>query len=426
MLRNVAAQSHAICVSSRVRNATVTTLSTGALSAARALVSFLTVSMLLKYLGRESYGLAVTITGMASWLSLTQGGIGQTVKNEIIRQPAAAPALFSRAFATLLGIVVAAGTALTVAAYWLPWNAILNDPGFRNLPLIIASLWIVLLTALFSLVRAAYSAFQAEYKLTPALLAGLLLSFGLCVLGIHRGWSITLLISASLLANLIGLAAGLALMPRLLNLRFSKPQGLFRGGLWFFIIEACTILIFQADIFLVNLLLGQTQAAVFALHAQLFAIVQTALNLLVSPYWAAFGEAWHSGDRTWLITSVRRLALATAALSTAGVLLLLAIGRPLMTRWSHGQIEWNPALAALIGLNVILQGVTGVFATALGALGVARDPARIIIFQAILNIGVCIWLIRRFGIIGVAAGSVATYALTSGIWLPLKFKQVTA
>ena len=91
MLRIVAAQSHAICVSSRVRNASVTTLSTGALSAARALVSFLTVSMLLKYLGSESYGLAVTITGMASWLCLTQGGIGQTVKNEIIRQPAAAP-----------------------------------------------------------------------------------------------------------------------------------------------------------------------------------------------------------------------------------------------------------------------------------------------------------------------------------------------
>jgi O-antigen/teichoic acid export membrane protein len=417
---------HNVCVSPRVRRASLTTLSNGGLSIARAVVSFFTVSMLVQYLGRDSYGLSVTITGMAAWLSVAQGGIGQSVKNEMIRQPDSAGSLFAGAFASLLGIVSVVGLFLTGAARFLPWKQILNAPDFHQPNLILFSLWIVLFTALLSLVRATYAAFQSEFKLAPAMLAGLLLSFLFVLAGIRGGYSLAVVVSASLLPNLIGLAVGLLLMPRVLGIRLSFPRKLYRAGLWFFIIEACTILIFQADVFLVNLFLGQAKATVFALHFQLFFYLQTAVTLVVSPYWAAFGDAWKSNERAWLKSSVLRLALAIALLSATGVVLLLAIGRPLMNLWSHGQVEWNPALALAIGANVIIQAVTGVYATALGSLGIARDPARVVILQAVLNIGVCIWLIRRFGLLGGAIGSLATYALTSGLYLPYKVRQAIA
>jgi O-antigen/teichoic acid export membrane protein len=421
-VRNIGLRRHEFCVSDRFRRASITTLSNGALSCLRAIVSFVTVSLLVGYLGRESYGLCATITGMASWLSVTQGGVGQSLKNDMIREPESAGAVFSDAFAYLAGIVLTAGILFTTAAWFLPWKAILNAPAFSQIPLIVASLWIALLTALFGLVRATFAAFQTEFKLAPALVAGVAISFGLVVTGIHRGWSTAAVVSASLAGNVLGLAFGLFAMP----VRLSWPTGLYRAGLWFFVIEACTILIFEADIFLVNLMLGAGTAAVFALHAQLFVYVQTGIALVVSPYWAAFGEAWHSGDKEWLKAGVRRLTAATALLSVAGVGLVLMAGRPLMSRWSHGQVEWNPALALLIGMNVAIQGVTSVYATALGAMGIARSPARVIVFQAALNIAVCVWAIRRFGVTGVAAGSLITYAATSGLYLPWKVKQVTA
>jgi O-antigen/teichoic acid export membrane protein len=205
-----------------------------------------------------------------------------------------------------------------------------------------------------------------------------------------------------------------------------RPERFYSAGFWFFLIEACTILIFQADVFLVNLLLGQSKATIFALHFQLFLYVQTAVALIVSPYWAAFGEAWHADDRRWVKIGVRRLTLATGLISACALISLLIVGRPLMAWWSHGQIEWNPLLAVLIGVNTIIQNVTGVYATALGAFGIAREPARVIVVQALLNIGLCLWLIRRYGIIGGAVGSLATYALASGCYLPWKFRQVIA
>jgi len=359
---------------------------------------------------------------MASWLAIAQGGIGQSLRNDIIRKPESAGALLSGAFAFLLIIVLTAGGLLTATVRFLPWKMLLNDPAFHQLPLIVVSLWIVLLTALFSLVRAVYSALQCEFKLVPAMLGGVLISFGLVVFGIHRGWSTTAVISASLIANLAGLTLGLFRIP----VKLTWPDRLYRAGLWFFVIEACTVLIFEADIFLVNLLLGPSQAAVFALHAQLFVYVQAGIALLVSPYWAAFGDAWNAGESRWLSTGVSRLVTATAILSCAGAGVLFAVGGPLMNRWSHGQVEWNPFLGFLIGINVVIQGVTGVYATVLGALGIARDPARIVVLQALLNIGVCIWSIRRFGVIGAALGSLVTYTLTSGLYLPFKVRQVTA
>jgi O-antigen/teichoic acid export membrane protein len=312
---------------------------------------------------------------------------------------------------------------LTSVAWILPWGSILNHRGFDQIPLVVVSIWITLFTALFSLVRVVYSAYQVEFKLAPAMLAGLLISFGLAVAGIHRGWPVTVVITASLTSNLLGLAFGLFLLPVGFSRNKRWPKRLYREGLWFFVIEICTVLIFGADIFLVNLLAGSGQAAVFALHAQLFLYIQTGISLLVAPYWASFGEAWQGGDRDWLRTSVRRLVAATAVLSCIGVFLLMMFGRTLMGRWSHGQIAWNPLLALLIGANVVIQGVGGVYATTLGAAGIAREPARVVVFQAVMNAGVCIWAIRRFGVTGAATGSLVTYVLTSGLYLPWKVRQ---
>lgn len=413
-----------VTASSRARKAGLTTLANAGVSAARALASFLTVGLLIRYLGRESYGLAATVTGMAAWLAVAQSGIGQSLKNEIIRRPESAGASFADAFSTLAGIAIVTGLVLTAAVPWLPWKAILNDPDFNQTRLIVFSLWIVLGTAALSLVRAAYGARQAEFRLAPALLLGVLASLGLVLAGVSRGWGMAAVVSAALAANSIGLGVGLCLMPRQVGIRLAWPRRLYRAGLWFFVIEVCTILIFEADLFLVNLFLGQAQAALFSLHLQLFVYVETGIALLVSPWWAAFGDASQAGERAWLRSRIGRLAAATALLGGCGLALAMAAGRPLMKLWSHGAVEWNPWLALLMGASVVVQGVAAVYATALGSLGIAREPARIVIAQAILNVCVCVWLIRRFGVIGGAAGSLGTYALTSGIYLPWKVGRV--
>ncbi len=412
-----------LALSARTQQAGLTTLANAGVSVARALVSFLSVGMLVRYLGRESYGLAATVTGMAGWLAVAQGGIGQSMKNDLIRRPDEARETFADAFGTLAALALGIGFVFSAAVPWLPWERILNAPGFDQQALIVASVWIVLGTAVLSLVRAAYGARQQEFRLAPALLAGVLASFAGVVTGVDFGWSATLVVSASVAASGIGLAAGLVQMPRHLGIRLALPGRLYRAGLWFFVIEACTILIFEADLFLVNLLRGQAEAAAYSLHLQLFLYVETGIGLVVAPWWAAFGDAWASGDHVWLRAGIDRLASATALLGGCGVGLLMAVGKPLMNLWSHGNVEWNPLLALLMGASVVVQGVTGVYATALGALGIARDPARIVIAQAILNVCVCIWAIRRFGVTGAALGSLATYTLTSGIYLPWKLRR---
>ena len=426
-----------------MRRASLTTLLNGSLSAARALASFFTVSLLICYLGKETYGLCLTITGIAYWLSATQGGLGQSLKNEMIRLRAAgqekdelASILFSSAF-LLLGVgALAVALILTVAVHYLPWAAILNYPAFDRNPawlhLIIASTWIVLLTLPLSLVRATYSAFQLEYRLAPWLLAGLLTTFAFIIFGTSHGLGLVKVVAASLAANLIGLAAGLGSMAKTLGVRPAwrrvNPRllrNLAGAGVWFFAIEICSVVIFQADVFLVNLLRGQAQTTTFALHGQLFVYVQTAVTLLVSPYWPAFGEAWQNREHDWLHRSVHRLALVTAGISVGGVSVLLTAGSTLMNRWSHGQVQWNPLLAGLIGINMVVQAVTGVYSTALGSAGIVREQAIVVGVQALFNAVACYFLIGRYGVTGGAFASMATFALTSALYLPWKFTRVS-
>jgi O-antigen/teichoic acid export membrane protein len=419
---------------SRVRRASLTTVANVSLAGARFVVSLATVSMLIRYLGSTSYGLCITITAMAGWLSVTQGGIGQSFRNEVIRLRAIGmedqvAGLFSSAFLFLLGTMLVVGALLTAIAYRIPWNAVLNYPALDHDPrffhLLLASLWIVLLTVPFGLVRAAYSAFQMEFKLAAPLLAGILISFAGFVTGIHRDWGLVGVISVSLAGTPIGLALGIILMPGLRSsVDFRSFRILLGPGIWFLIVEIAAIFIFQADIFLVNLILGPARAAAYALHLQLFLYVQSAAMLLISPYWPAFGEAWHNGEGEWLRARVRGLTRGTAILSCGLVAALLVAGPSLMQRWSHGEVVWNPLLAALMGANMLIQTVTGVSATALGALGIVRNPALFLVFQAGLNVSVCFWLIGRFGVIGGACGSLVAYAITSGWYVPWRLRMV--
>lgn len=423
----------------RVQCASLTTLANISLAGARFVISFLTISILIRYLGRTSWGLCVTITTMAGWLSVTQAGLGQSFRNEAIRLRAAGSedrvaALYSSSFAFLLGTVLAAGALLTAIVHLIPWSIVLDYPAFdhdpRFLHLILASLWIILLTVPFSLARAAYSAFQTEFKLAAPLLAGLLISFAVVVTGIHRDWGLVPVVSASLAATPLGLALGMACMPALLPTRFSWRSidlnilRVLRGpSAWFLIVEVAAIFIFQADIFLVNLILGPSRAATYALHLQLFFYLQSAAMLIASPYWPAFGEAWRCEEREWFRAGVRRLTRTTAILSACIAAVLLLAGPTLMNAWSRGQVVWNPLLAALMAVNVLMQAVTGVSATALGSLGIVRDPALLIVFQAVLNVSACFWLIHRFGVIGGACGSLVAYAITSGWYIPWRLRR---
>jgi O-antigen/teichoic acid export membrane protein len=111
-------------------------------------------------------------------------------------------------------------------------------------------------------------------------------------------------------------------------------------------------------------------------------------------------------------------------LSLCGVGLLLSIGRPLMQLLTQGRVAWDPVLAVVIGARVVVQGVTGVYATSLGALGVAREPFPVVLLQAVLNVGACFWMVRRLGAVGGALASLVTFSLTSALYLPWKTKAV--
>jgi O-antigen/teichoic acid export membrane protein len=425
----------------RVRRASLTSLLNALLAAVRFAVSMMTVSLLIRYLGRTAYGLCITITAMAGWLSVTQAGVGQSFRNEVIRLRAVRSAdqvslLFSSAFAFLLAIATGAGAMITASVRFIPWGAVLNYPDFgrdpRYFSLILASLWIVLLSVPLSIVRGVYSAFQQEFRLAGPLLAGLVTSFSLVLVGIHRDCGLVAVVSASLAATPVGLAFGMAFMPKLISFGFSanaldlRCLRALRGSTgWFLLIEIAAIFIFQADIFLVNLILGPARAAAYGLHFQLFFYVQSGAFLFISPYWPVLGEAWRLGEDEWFRTGVRRLTRTSALIAGCGAAALLIAGPLLMPKWSRGQVAWNLPLAVVMSANVLLQAVTGVSATALGSLGVARNPALIVIFQALLNVSACCWLTHMFGAIGCACGSLIAYAVTSGWYVPWHLRRIT-
>lgn len=425
-------------MSQRVRRASLTSLVNAVLAVARLGISAIYVSLLIEYLGPDEYGVAVTVTSIAMWLSIAQMGIGQSLKNTLIRlnvdevNKKHADVLFITTFVVLFALSITMCIICATAAQFVPWSALLNYHGPHGAAeleqLAVTSISVVIMTVPFTAVKSAYAAHQVEYRLSLFLLGGVLIALVGLVLAIKMHASMAIVATMPLIGNILGPILSLWGLGRFVSLKITretfKPRvmkPLLKCSAGFLGIELSGILIYQSQPLFITSLLGPAAAATYLLHNQLVLYCQAAIGLLTMPYWQAFGDAWHREERAWLLRAVSRLA-TTAGIGSALIFTLLLIFGPfLILKWSHGLVVWSIPLALVLCLIGTIQNVIAVYSIALSAMDQVRQSFTIAFVQAVVTVMLILILIRRADIFGVGLAVLIGLASTVGWYLPRTF-----
>jgi len=397
-------------------------------------ISVISIPLTVGYLGGERYGLWIAISTLLAWLGLADLGLGNGLTNALSEAYASgrrdlARSYVTTAFFSLMAVMLLLGIAVTVAWPWLDWAAIFNvhSPAAKAEigPAVAVSIALTLLSFPFSLVTTKIYLAHQEGTLANAWgIAANVASLLAILLVTHtQGGLVLLVIAFSGSQVFVGLASTLWLMlfhkpwlmPGIRALSAHATRKLANVGVMFFVVQIAGLLIFQTDNLIIAHFAGPDQVTPYSVAYRLFGYTSL-LQLLIFPnLWPAYTEAIARHDVTWVRRTFRANSVLGTALTLVLALPLVFYGIAIIRVWA------GPAAVPPFALMVwmAIWSVTYTLMTAVSCLqsaaGRIKNQMLYAISTAAVNIALSVWWVEPFGITGVIAATVISYAICNNI-----------
>lgn len=394
-----------------------------------ALVALVSLPLAVRYLGAERFGVWAAIGSTVVFLNLLDLGVASTLTNYIARSHAVerkedAARYTTNALALSAGVAIAAGVGLVAAWSHLDWVALFRVsaavPRGEVSSTAAVALTLILLGVPGSLNGRILAGYQEVHRnnaiigiSTLANLAGLAIGVALHVsmallFALATGWTTA--------TNLTALAVILYgdkpwLRPRLTYIHWNMARQLLSSGSGFFLVQIAGAVVFSSDNVVLSHYLGPAQVTPYSVTWRMVGLTALAQGLLFPALWPAYADAYARGEYDWMRRAFRRTMQATLALNLAFALVLLTCGRMLIRIWAGPAAVPTVTLLGPMALWAIISGAMTVESCLLAAVNRTREQGVLSIIAAALNLALSIVLVQRIGAVGVIAGTVLSYLL---------------
>ncbi|WP_419834074.1 oligosaccharide flippase family protein [Endozoicomonas atrinae] len=400
------------------------------------LFSFITVPLMIRYLGKEGYGVWATVLSIMSWIVFFDVGLGNGLRNKISESLAknktdSAKNYISSAYTFIGFISLFIFMSLLVISFFIPWNLVFNtntiNEGTLKQVIIISSLficlnfWISLINQVFNaLQRTSLVVFGQFLSNTIAFFLILFLvkytEASLIYLSIVYGCS---LILSNIILSFWFYCKRNDLLPVFsLQREYLKP--LLSLGVQFFLIQIAVLVIFTTDKILIAQFFGPSFVTEYDIVYKIFALISLAHSLILAPLWPSYSDAYHRGDFKWIRNSLRKQLYIYALLSFSVIILALS-SRSLIEIWIGKEIFVSKPLIYSMALFVLISTWNNVFGCLLGGINKIRLGSIYTIFTAAINIPISYILAVKcsFGVTGIVYGTTISISI-SAILSPLQ------
>ena len=415
--------------SERKRRVVITASSSAVTQGIRILVSIVSVSLLIGYLGNERYGMWLTISSIIAVVRFADFGIGNGLLNAISEadgkddrqmalQSVSSALLMLSLIALILGVVFA------VAYRWVPWESVFNVSSSLAIQEAGPAIAIFALSFLVGMPLAVTQKTQIGYQegywndiwLTVGNVLGLVGLVLAMQLQVGTPELILVLVGAPVIALFINGLVLFGVRRPWLRPKFSEVSGtiarqLGRVGIQFFVIQLSAAIAYSSDRIVIAQIMGAEMVPHFAVPQRLFAIVSMVIGFILVPLWPAYGEALAQGDVSWIKATLIRSVRLTLLVTVPASLLLVVFGRFLIDAWVGQAVQTTFILLLGLGLWTVISSVGNAFAMVLNGMGIIRFQVVLAIIMALANLALSIQLTFRIGVAGPIWGSVISYAL---------------
>jgi O-antigen/teichoic acid export membrane protein len=412
----------------RIRRAVMTWPSGAIYTAVTVALGLVATPVIVGALGEERFGAFRAISDWMGYLLLADFGLGSALAVALVRANADGPgraAAVVRQGVRVLGRVALVALALGLLLAWRMPALVRSSAGIAmelQVAAVVTALGLAVIP--LSIFRSYLESIQRGYLINIALLAQSLVVTGLSVVLARSGHGIVGQ-SVAVLAGLLlftGLIVGWG-WPVLMTQSDRVSSGLSRGELWTLswplaLASVGNRLNLMTDTIVVGRMLGVSEVAALFLTQRVILLGATQVNGLANSSWAALAELRHTGQAA---AFEARLAELTRLIVGAGLVLVgtvTALDREFVTLWVGPHLYGGDLLAFATLAGVVTFGFLLPFSWAIDMAGDTRRRLIPSTIGSILNLVLSIFFVRRWGVAGVALGTLCGYLLTDAWYCP--------
>lgn len=368
------------------------------------IIVFTMVSVSIKYLGKESYGIWVVLSGMFTWANVADLGMSHGLRNRLAEERAKGNLEIGRYYvSTTYAYLIATAIILVVIfiplIYYINWNFLLNTTYVSNETLEHVALIIVFLFIIQFILRPIGSIVEAFQWPSINHLIGFH-SSAISLVAIYYLVCQTGKGALSIYAYIIGGVPIIVLLlisiylfrqkfpdlsPSVKYVTRSYLKKIAGLGLSFFVIQLSVIIIFQSDNMIISYLFGPDEVTNYNITYRYFSIVISIFVVIIAPFWTAFTDAYHKNDFIWIKKIMRMLLLMASGIGIIAMLLYL-ISDNVFHLWIDERVSIPKSLSGLMACYVVLMCFHIIFSTFSNGIGKIKIQLWAVTIAATMNL----------------------------------------
>jgi len=409
------------------------------------IIIFTMVSLSIKYLGKEAYGLWVLISSVLVWTDLFDFGLTNGLRNKLTESLASVENsskkdqdMVSSTYAMMLLISILSFIVISIVIYFVNWKSLFNIEIFTN-PEIQELLLIIFLAFSINLflkpVHAILNALQWPsiiliFSLVTSILSLIILYLLFYVEVENRLLIYTIILS--FLPVLVMIIGSIILFknhlkkfrPSIKNIDFKLAKEVSTLGVAFFIIQFSGLIIAQTDNVIIAFLFDTEHVTDYSIVYRYFSLFIIGTTILLTPFWSAFTDAFTKKDFNWIRKSINKLLLTFSALSIV-VVIFIIYADDVYKLWINETINIPLELSIAMGVYVIIFSFSNIFIYFLNGTGYIKLQMYIGFTMALLNIPLSYFFAStlEYGVTGVTIATTIC-AATPGIFAYIQYHKI--
>lgn len=398
--------------------------------------SFLTIPLMIRYLGQEQFGVWSTLLTILSWALFFDLGIGHGMRNKVAEALASDRTAEARHFIasgyTLIGLIAPSIWVLVItSSHYIPWQTVFNtqaisESTLRETVQITASLllfnfWIGLISALLGAIqRTSLVAFGQLVsnlliflfvfllsRATDASIESLALVYGLS------------LVTANIFLSVWFYRQHPDLRPHF-SLEKSHLSPLLTLGLQFFVLQLAYLIIFTTDKMMITQLFDPQHVTEYDIVFKLFSLITFAYGLISGPLWSAYTDAYHRNDTQWIRNMLYKQLFIFGGIIIVTCFLML-LTKPIVAYWIGDDFHVSSQLVIAMGAFTLIYCWNNIYAIIVNGIGIIKLQVYTAIAGMIINIPLSIFFAKTLdlGVSGIVLGTISSLLL-GAVALPLQ------
>ncbi len=412
--------------SRRIKNVVLSGISNFSIKAFSILINLISVPLTLNYLGKEKFGVWLTITSTISLFNFLDFGLGSGLVNQISEARGKGNSLLIKKSITTSVFLLIAITIFISSLYicfkdfcinnlYSSLNSSERNEAQNSINILII---FILLNIPLGLIQRIYDGLQLGYKFTTISLLGVFLNLIFLITAIHNHGGLEYLVLSINLGTLISvIIAGIYLIKDcdLFEVRFGyfdrklTPQ-ILKQGFLFFIMTVFTIAAYTTDNFIIAEKLNFSQVTKFDLAKKIFS-ASAISQFFIIPLWPMFNEAISAKNFLWSKKILIRITVIALSASLFFSLPLLIWGNQIVYYWTKQQQDIPFSVLLGFYFFILLSTAGGIVSSFFSGKRFLIINTILIIISSIFSVTLKIILVDKLGISIIIWATVISYLI---------------